>query len=98
MNQTPMTYWRRSKQWPELIGQVGTVIAATTVRVAPPELAEMAPYAFLLIELADGQRLECVGLVPDTYQPGQQVQLQLRRFPSANHQSVIWYDLKAIPI
>lgn len=91
---TPTQYWRAAQRWQHHLGQIGTVVASTIIRVAPPELAPQTPYSFLIVQL-DSEKIEVMGVDHETFQPGDQVQLVLRKLGQPSDSSVIAYGLKA---
>lgn len=90
----PAEYWRKSKQWRELILREGTVVQSTLIHVPPSDQAIFAPYSFLLVKLED-KVVEVMGTPGTTFKTGDKVRLVLRRTASNQASEPIPYGLKA---
>ncbi|MBD3250822.1 MAG: hypothetical protein GF381_04635 [Candidatus Pacebacteria bacterium] len=91
----PAKYWRMNKKWPELLGKEGRVVAATTIRVAPPNHQAAAPYDYLLIELGEGSRIELMAVSGQELKTNDKVRLVLRRTRTNERAGLVNYQLKA---
>lgn len=94
MHITAPQYWRQSKSWHKLLGKTGSIIAATIIRVAPPECDGLAPYSFLIIRVGR-VNLEFMGTGSDQFEIGEKVQLVLRKLAQPDSAGIIHYGIKA---
>ena len=97
---SPAKYWRETQNWPKLIGQTGTVVAATLIQYGLPELMGSAPYWILLVkndDLNSASSLHLyVGADGYRYKEKDHVKCVLRRFSSPGN-GLIHYGIKVIP-
>ena len=63
-----------------VLPDTGKVVTWTTIRVAPDEFTDLAPYAVCLVELDDSIKLMCqlVDMNPDEIEAGMPVKLEFR--------------------
>lgn len=96
---SPAKYWRETQNWPKLIGQKGTVVAATLIQYGLPELTQSAPYWILLVKNNDSKKQTLrlfVGADGYTFKENDHVKCVLRRFSSPGN-GLIHYGIKVIP-
>jgi uncharacterized OB-fold protein len=94
----PAAYWRANKKWTAWLGQVGTVVAATQIRVSAPGLSEFTPYSYLIVEFTDptapAKRKELMGVTGQVLVSGDQVKCVLRKISIPDDRGVIPYGIK----
>ena len=100
MKQSPIPDWRNQKNISLPLGQVGTIVIVTVIRVVPEGFGALSPYAVGIIELDTGVRTigQIVDAVPESLTSGQRVQAVLRKMPSEDREGIIHYTLKFICI
>lgn len=97
---SPAKYWRETQNWPKIIGQTGTIIAATLIQFGLPELSESSPYWLVLVKNDDPKSSSplqlFMGADGHTYKEKNHVKCVLRRFSSPGN-GLIHYGIKVIP-
>jgi len=95
MKNLPAKYWRRNQQWSSWIGQEGTVVTATYVRIPAEEYKLQAPYSFALVDFGSSLgKKELMGCGHERLKSGDKVKIVWRRVPHDDQKSVIDYRLK----
>jgi uncharacterized OB-fold protein len=94
---TPPQYTRQNKDWADLIGQEGTVIAVTTIRVGSPEHQDSTPYDYAIIEFADCRR-EMMVAGHQRVVAGDRVVCQLRKLAKPDESGIIPYGVKVVKV
>jgi len=84
---------------PVSMALTGKVLSFTVIRVAPPDLAEQAPYVVAVLEMDDGTRTmaQVADVAPDAVAIGMRVRLEFRRIRQDGESGVIAYGHKAVP-
>lgn len=98
---SPAKYWRETRNWPSLLGQTGTIMAATKVQFGLPELMQSAPYWLLLVK-HDNKSLTpslhlYMGADGYSFKLGDRVVCVLKRFSSPGN-GLIHYGIKVAPL
>ncbi len=77
----------------------GTIVAWTTIHVAPPQWRLLTPYVTAVVELENGTRIttQVVDCEPDEVEIGQKVRLEFRRITDDGPSGTILYGHKAVP-
>ena len=96
---SPVKIWRNQKKVASLIGQTGTILSWTVVRVPPADFTDQAPYPVVLVELTGGKRItaQLVDFDPENLKHGQKVITVIRRVIKPNNEGVIPYGIKVKP-
>ncbi len=96
---SPVKIWRNQKHVQALIGERGTVVSWTIIRVPPSGFSDMAPYAVALIALAGGRRItaQLVDVDPTHVRKGMKVVAVIRRVTQPSGDGVIPYGIKVKP-
>ena len=97
---SPAKYWRETQNWPKMIGQTGTVIAATFIQFGLPELVGSSPYWLVLVKNDDPKAESPLHLYLGSdgysFKENDHVKCVLRRFSSPGN-GLIHYGIKVIP-
>ena len=96
---SPVKIWRNQKHVHALMGEVGTVVSWTIIRVPPSGFSDMAPYAVALVEIAGGRRItaQLVDVDPARVTRGMKVVAVVRRVTQPSGDGVIPYGIKVKP-
>lgn len=89
----PAQYWRSTFQWQTWIGRKGKVVASTIIQIAPPELKEMAPYSYVIVDFGD-KKMEFMGIGHEQFAEGDEVICVLRKLNIPNEKELIPYGIK----
>lgn len=99
MKNTPVTIWRRQKAQTALLGQGGTIVHWTMIRVTTSGFGKQTPYPVVYVALDTGTKM--VGQLVDweniDLQQGRKVIVVLRRLRTEDTDSVISYYTKFKP-
>lgn len=90
-------YWRSHPEWQKWLGRKGTVIASTLIRVAAPEMSELLPYSYVLVEFGDGKtshKKELMGAGHEVFAVGDTVECVLRKVAVPRGHELIPYGVK----
>ncbi len=93
MQINPAKYWRRNKDWSQWLGRRGEVEVSTRIKVASEEFFPNQPYSFVLVKFEQGKK-EFVGVGHDQFEPGDRVEVVLRRQLRQDAGGLIDYRLK----
>lgn len=76
----------------------GKIVTFTTIRVAPTQFTEEAPYSIAIVELNDGVRItaQVVDCKPEDLEIGKSVKIVFRKLYSEGHTGIICYGYKAV--
>ena len=93
---SPVKIWRNQNKIARLLGQTGTIISWTIVRVPTAEFTDQAPYPVALIDLENGQRIisQVVDCELNEISIGKKVLTLLRRVIKPNEEGIIPYGVK----
>lgn len=97
MKVSPAKYWRQNNTWQDFVGKTGKVVIATYIRVSSPELQDLLPYSFAIVDI-EGQRYEFMGEKGVELKKGDKVELVLRKKMSVSKASLINYGIKMVKI
>jgi len=89
----PAAYWRKNKEWKNLLGKKGQVIFSTRVRVAGMGQKRWIPYSFALVEI-EGKRYEMMGVGNEKLNTGDKIVCVLRRLSEPSPEGLIEYGIK----
>lgn len=89
----PAKYWRDRQEVSKWYGRVGTVVVSTTIQVSSPEFADFSPYDYALVDFED-ERHEFMAVPGLRLNPGDRVQLVLRKLTKPDASGLIEYGLK----
>lgn len=87
-------YWRKNKDWQQYLGKRAEVIAQTLVHVSAQKQEAFLPYPYLIVDLGI-ERKELMGVLGESFQIGDQVELVLRKLSQEDPAELISYGLKA---
>ena len=93
MRVKPAAYWRKNKEWKNLLGKKGRIIFSTRVRVAGGGQKKWVPYSFVLVKI-EGKRYEMMGAGNEKLNAGDKVVCVLRRLSDSDPKGVIEYGIK----
>lgn len=91
----PAAYWRQSKTWQQWLGRTGTVIASTSIHVAPPQLAAFVPYSYVIVDFGS-EKMEFMGAGQDELRVGDEVICVLRKLCVPSDEALIPYGIKVV--
>lgn len=94
MSMHPAEYWRKSKEWSQLIFKQGTVVQSTLLQVTPSAQSEFGNYSFLVVAVGK-KTVEVMGVPGETFSVGDTVRFVLRRMAKNTATQPISYGLKA---
>lgn len=94
--QSPVKIWRNQKKITSLLGQTGTIISWTIVRVPTADFTDQAPFPVALIDLKDGRRIisQVVDCEIGEIAVGKKVRTLLRRVMKPSEEGIIPYGIK----
>ena len=97
--QSPVKIWRNQKNIAELLGQTGTIVSWTRIRVPPGDFTDQAPYPVALVDLVGGRRIvaQLVDFDEEHLRFGQRVVTVIRRVTHPEADGVIPYGIKIKP-
>ncbi len=80
------------------LGDEGTVVTYTIIRIGPSDFANEVPYALGIVELAGGVRLmaQIVDVPLDDVKAGMPVKLEFRKLSEEGDAGIICYGHKAV--
>ncbi len=99
LNISPVKIWRNQKKTTEVLGNFGTVISFTVIRVPPLGFGNQVPYPVVIAKL--GKRLvvgQLVGNDDKNIKIGMKVRTVLRRIKDPGKEGVIPYGIKFKPL
>lgn len=99
INISPVKTWRNQKKTIEILGNFGTVISFTVIRVPPLGFENQAPYPVVIAKL--GKRLvvgQLVGSDAKNIKIGMKVKTVLRRIKDPGKEGIIPYGVKFKPL
>jgi len=99
MKTSPVKIWRRQKKVAALIGEIGTIVQWTLIRVPAKAFAQESPYPIIIVKLTNNKNM--IGQLIDWKQEdlhiGKKVITVLRRSYTEDSESVIGYTIKFKP-
>lgn len=97
---TPVKLWRRQKDVSLLIGQVGTILSFTLIRVAAKGFGKESPYPVVIVKMDNGNKLigQLVDWESDDLKKGQKVRAVLRKLTPDHTENIIAYVIKFTPL
>lgn len=96
---SPVKLWRNQRKVREFIGKQGVVISWTIIRVPPQGFESQAPYPVALVNLGERQEIgQLVDVALNGVKVGQKVKAVVRRVRQPDHEGVIPYGIKFVPI
>jgi hypothetical protein len=97
---SPVKIWRNQKYIASLLGQEGTIVSWTIVRVPPTGFSSLAPYPVVIVELADKKRItaQLVDWSEKDLIFGKHVKVVIRRVCDPPTEGIIPYGIKVKPI
>lgn len=80
------------------LSENGKIVTFTTIRVAPKQFTQEAPYTIGVIELDGGARLtaQIADCKPEDVEIGKPVRLVFRKVQEEGHSGIICYGYKAV--
>ncbi|MBI4065063.1 OB-fold domain-containing protein [Candidatus Gottesmanbacteria bacterium] len=98
--QSPVKIWRNQKKITRLIGQRGTIVAWTMIRVPPSDFSDQAPYPVVIVKLEDQNTITAQFVDWETkhLRVGQKTCTVIRRVTKPDIDGVIPYGIKVKPI
>ncbi len=95
-----VTIWRKQKRDKKALGKEGTILTWTKINVAPPKFRTITPYAIVLVELENKEKVygQLVDYKEKDLNIGTKVISILRRSGSVDKESVIEYSVKFKPL
>ncbi|HLF14912.1 MAG TPA: Zn-ribbon domain-containing OB-fold protein [Bacteroidota bacterium] len=82
------------------LGEEGTLLTYTVVRVASDKFSKETPFAVGIVELSDGVRIttQLADVDPDELKTGQKVRMVFRKVQEDGKAGILCYGYKAIVI
>lgn len=96
---TPVKLWRRQKDVGLLIGQVGTILSFTLIRVAAKGFGKESPYPVVIVKMENGKKLigQLVDWESEDLKKGKKVRAVLRKLTPDHTENIIAYVIKFTP-
>ena len=97
---TPVKLWRRQKDVGLLIGQEGTILSFTLIRVAAKGFGKESPYPVIIAKMDNGKKLigQLVDWKQEDLKKGQKVKAVLRKLTPDHTENIIAYVIKFTPL
>lgn len=97
---TPVKQWRRQKNVSKLIGQEGTILSFTLIRVAAKGFGKESPYPVVIVKMENGKKLigQLVDWEEENLKKGQRVRAVLRKLTPDHTENIIAYAIKFTPL
>ena len=90
----------KSKDFEEVkLPDQGKLLTFTTIRVAPSQFVDQAPYSMGIVELDDGTRLlaQIADCEPDQIKTGMKLRLEFRKIQQDGEAGILCYGYKYVP-
>lgn len=92
---SPVKIWRNQKKIREVLGEEGSILSYSLIRVPPAGFEDQAPYFVVLVKLPNrkyvGQLVDCKA---EEVQIGKKVKAILRRVRRPSEEGIIPYGIK----
>lgn len=97
---TPVKQWRRQKDVSKLIGQEGTILSFTLIRVAAKGFGKESPYPVVIVKMENGKKLigQLVDWEAEDLKKGQKIRAVLRKLTPDHTENIIAYIIKFTPL
>lgn len=97
---TPVKQWRRQKNVSLLIGQEGSILSFTLIRVAAKGFGKESPYPVIIVKMDNGKKIigQLVDWEDDDLKKGQRVRAILRKLTPDHTENIIAYVIKFTPL
>lgn len=97
---TPVKQWRRQKDVSLVIGQVGSILSFTLIRVAAKGFGKESPYPVVIVKMENGKKIigQLVDWDDEHLKKGQRVRAVLRKLTPDHTENIIAYVIKFTPV